>query len=197
MGLIIACSTQLFIKLISKLRVHFNMVRAILSRDERIPTPRNCIYKILTFFKFVNFNFNSSSKTISQSDSMKYAMHLYKQLHIASSSMIIYEFSLNMNIRTTPGLNSLAVAQLFVQLMERIGYKEFYAQGGDWGSAITTDIATAFPDRSEMVTFLISKICFFLFLDRPDFFNKQLIFSGSAGWIFFFINGLFVSGSVG
>ena len=45
------------------------------------------------------------------------------------------------------GMNTLTTAQIFVKLMERLGFKQFYAQGGDWGAAITTDIATAFPEK--------------------------------------------------
>ena len=44
-------------------------------------------------------------------------------------------------------MNMLTTAQIFVKLMDRLGYKKFYAQGGDWGAGITTDIATFFPDR--------------------------------------------------
>ena len=52
-----------------------------------------------------------------------------------------------LNCIVCSGLNSLAVAQLFVQLMARLGFDKFYAQGGDWGSVITTDLAVVFPER--------------------------------------------------
>jgi juvenile hormone epoxide hydrolase len=32
-------------------------------------------------------------------------------------------------------------------LMERIGFKKFYAQGGDWGAAIVSNMGTLFPKR--------------------------------------------------
>ena len=39
------------------------------------------------------------------------------------------------------------IADAWVVLMERFGYPRFAAQGGDWGSAITTLLAQRHPDR--------------------------------------------------
>ncbi|KAK3876971.1 hypothetical protein Pcinc_018280 [Petrolisthes cinctipes] len=44
-----------------------------------------------------------------------------------------------------PGLGSLQTAQIFLKLMKRLGFDQFYAQGGDWGSLIVTDLATLYP----------------------------------------------------
>ncbi|XP_068088770.1 epoxide hydrolase 1-like [Hyperolius riggenbachi] len=44
------------------------------------------------------------------------------------------------------GCNGLAVARIFYKLMLRLGFKEFYLQGGDWGSLITTIISQMKPD---------------------------------------------------
>ncbi|KAF7219731.1 epoxide hydrolase 1 isoform X1 [Nothobranchius furzeri] len=44
------------------------------------------------------------------------------------------------------GFNSLAVARIFLTLMERLGFSQFYVQGGDWGSLITTNMAQMKPD---------------------------------------------------
>lgn len=35
--------------------------------------------------------------------------------------------------------------------MRRLGFKKYYAQGGDWGSAIGSNMATLFPDVSKTV----------------------------------------------
>lgn len=32
-------------------------------------------------------------------------------------------------------------------LMTRLGFEKFYTQGGDWGSIITSIMASMFPDR--------------------------------------------------
>eukprot|EP00914_Ancora_sagittata_P001373 GHVO01003604.1.p1 GENE.GHVO01003604.1~~GHVO01003604.1.p1 ORF type:complete len:458 (-),score=46.09 GHVO01003604.1:17-1390(-) len=46
------------------------------------------------------------------------------------------------------GFNTRETARLFVKLMKRLGHEKFYLQGGDWGSGITTDIATMYPQNS-------------------------------------------------
>nr|KAF6279760.1 epoxide hydrolase 1 [Myotis myotis] len=45
------------------------------------------------------------------------------------------------------GLNSVATARIFYKLMLRLGFQEFYAQGGDWGSLICTNIAQLVPSH--------------------------------------------------
>ncbi|KAM4730112.1 epoxide hydrolase 1 [Anableps anableps] len=44
------------------------------------------------------------------------------------------------------GFNSLAAARIFLTLMARLGFSQFYLQGGDWGSLITTNMAQMRPD---------------------------------------------------
>ena len=34
---------------------------------------------------------------------------------------------------------------LFLKLMKNLGYKKYFAQGGDWGSAVTTALGTQDP----------------------------------------------------
>lgn len=47
---------------------------------------------------------------------------------------------------TEPGMNPTKVASIFHTLMtEELGYKQFFAQGGDWGSSITEQLAYKFP----------------------------------------------------
>ncbi|KAG8443831.1 hypothetical protein GDO86_009134 [Hymenochirus boettgeri] len=45
------------------------------------------------------------------------------------------------------GCDSFAVARMFYKLMQRLGFKEFYAQGGDWGSRICTNLAQIAPTQ--------------------------------------------------
>uniref|UniRef100_A0AC35TLF6 Epoxide hydrolase n=1 Tax=Rhabditophanes sp. KR3021 TaxID=114890 RepID=A0AC35TLF6_9BILA len=45
------------------------------------------------------------------------------------------------------GLDQLAVARLFKKLMLRIGHKQWFAQGGDWGSLITAQMARLYPEN--------------------------------------------------
>ncbi|KAG0710919.1 Juvenile hormone epoxide hydrolase 1 [Chionoecetes opilio] len=48
---------------------------------------------------------------------------------------------------TKQGLGHLETAQIFLKLMKRLGYERFFAQGGDWGSLIVSDMATLYPDN--------------------------------------------------
>ncbi|NWS81086.1 HYEP hydrolase, partial [Toxostoma redivivum] len=43
------------------------------------------------------------------------------------------------------GFDSIATARIFHKLMNRLGFKEYYIQGGDWGSRITTNMAQMLP----------------------------------------------------
>lgn len=45
------------------------------------------------------------------------------------------------------GCNSVAVARIFYKLMQRLGFREFYAQGGDWGSLVCTNLAQIAPSN--------------------------------------------------
>jgi pimeloyl-ACP methyl ester carboxylesterase len=47
---------------------------------------------------------------------------------------------------TRPGLNLFAVADLWAELMSRLGYKRYLAQGGDLGASVSTCLAHAHPD---------------------------------------------------
>ncbi len=46
-----------------------------------------------------------------------------------------------------PGWNPARIARAWSLLMSQLGYERFGAQGGDWGSAVTTELAQQFPDR--------------------------------------------------
>lgn len=43
------------------------------------------------------------------------------------------------------GFDSLAAARIFLTLMERLGFSQFYVQGGDWGSLVTTNMSQMKP----------------------------------------------------
>lgn len=49
-------------------------------------------------------------------------------------------------LRTT-GINFWRTADLWVQLMERLGYPKFYAEGGDWGALVTQQLGHKYADR--------------------------------------------------
>jgi len=45
------------------------------------------------------------------------------------------------------GFNGYECARIFNTLMNRLGYEEYIVHGGDWGSMISTCIATLFPEH--------------------------------------------------
>jgi len=46
---------------------------------------------------------------------------------------------------TAPGWDPIRVARAWAVLMQRLGYKKFVAQGGDWGNAVTEQMALLTP----------------------------------------------------
>jgi pimeloyl-ACP methyl ester carboxylesterase len=64
--------------------------------------------------------------------------------HVVCPSIPGYGFS---GAPRATGMNTRAIAPLFVQLMKRLGYDRFLVQGGDWGSLIGTQIARQFPEN--------------------------------------------------
>ncbi len=47
----------------------------------------------------------------------------------------------------TTGWGIEKIAAAWVELMDRLGYREFVAQGGDWGGVITTVLGGRFPEQ--------------------------------------------------
>lgn len=45
------------------------------------------------------------------------------------------------------GFSAASAARLFSKLMDRLGHKTYYVQGGDWGSVITSILSKAYPER--------------------------------------------------
>jgi pimeloyl-ACP methyl ester carboxylesterase len=62
--------------------------------------------------------------------------------HVIAPSLPGYGFS---DAPREPGWDIAHVARAFVELMARLGYERYGAQGGDWGAQITTRVATLDP----------------------------------------------------
>ncbi|VDM70267.1 unnamed protein product, partial [Strongylus vulgaris] len=45
------------------------------------------------------------------------------------------------------GFSQVACARVFRKLMERLGFKKYYLQGGDWGSMVTINMAKLYPEK--------------------------------------------------
>lgn len=48
------------------------------------------------------------------------------------------------------------MAVIFKNLMLRLGFNKFYAQGGDWGSIITSHLAGLYPDKYVSIVFIFN-----------------------------------------
>lgn len=64
--------------------------------------------------------------------------------HVIAPSLPGYGWS---NIPRRPGYGPAAIADMWVELMSRLGYEEFLYHGGDWGAAIGGQLALRHPDR--------------------------------------------------
>jgi pimeloyl-ACP methyl ester carboxylesterase len=62
--------------------------------------------------------------------------------HVVVPSMAGYGFSAK---PTTPGWDPAHMARAWVELMKRLGYSRFAAQGGDWGGFVTNAMAQQAP----------------------------------------------------
>jgi pimeloyl-ACP methyl ester carboxylesterase len=62
--------------------------------------------------------------------------------HVVIPSMAGYGFS---GKPTTPGWDPARMARAWVELMKRLGYSQFAAQGGDWGGFVTNAMALQAP----------------------------------------------------
>lgn len=64
--------------------------------------------------------------------------------HVIAPSIPGYGFSGPTKRR---GFDRMKAAQVNLRLMERLGYDRYFAQGGDWGSAISSEMAARAPER--------------------------------------------------
>ncbi len=64
--------------------------------------------------------------------------------HVICPSLPGYGFS---DRPSTLGYGADRTAQMWVQLMERLGYDRYIAQGGDWGAMVTTRVGQFDPDH--------------------------------------------------
>ena len=65
-------------------------------------------------------------------------------IHVVCPTLPGYGFS---DKPTAPGWNVERIADAWAELMAALGYERFGAQGGDWGSAVTTCIGLQHADR--------------------------------------------------
>lgn len=64
--------------------------------------------------------------------------------HVVAPSLPGYGFSDPTHER---GYDVERISETFAQLMDRLGYEEYFAQGGDWGALITALLGANYPNR--------------------------------------------------
>jgi microsomal epoxide hydrolase len=64
--------------------------------------------------------------------------------HVIAPSIPGYGFS---GPTRHQGFNTARAADVNLKLMDLLGYEHYFAQGGDWGSAISTEMAARAPER--------------------------------------------------
>ncbi|CAL5229171.1 g12446 [Coccomyxa viridis] len=81
--------------------------------------------------------------------------------HVIVPSLPGYGFS---SAPTKPGFGVGEIAKTFHELMLKLGYNKYVAQGGDWGSAITTALGGMYPQHCRAIHI---NMCF----ARPSYTN--------------------------
>src|SRR5262249_49472561 len=97
---------------------------------------------------------------------------------------------------TAPGWNPVRIAKAWTTLMNRLGYKKFVAQGGDWGNAVSEQMALQAPEgllaiHTNMAATVPPDIDAGLFAGKPK--PAGLTDEESKAWDqinFFYRNGL-------
>lgn len=123
---------------IEGLDIHFIHVKPPQLPSGRTPKPLLMVHGWPgSFFEFYNIiPFLTDPKNHSLSDE-----HVFE---VICPSIPGYGYS---EASSKKGLNSVATARIFYKLMLRLGFQEFYVQGGDWGSLICTNMAQLVPSH--------------------------------------------------
>ena len=69
------------------------------------------------------------------------------------------------------------IVHAWAELMTRLGYARFFAQGGDWGAEVTTLLGARFPDR------VLGIHTSFPQAEAPDGWREEDLDAREAGWL--------------
>lgn len=76
-----------------------------------------------------------------------------------------------------PGWGLDRIADAWAELMERLGYDRFLAQGGDWGAMVTITLALRHPGRVAMLHTTVPHA------SRPATFRDELLTATERRWL--------------
>lgn len=79
---------------------------------------------------------------------------------------------------TLTGFDTVCAARIFHKLMKRLGFNKFYAQGGDWGCLITTNMAQLEPryDLTPAHYYILAQYVVAISLIGPQRYNRIFCF---------------------
>ncbi|MFI8596804.1 epoxide hydrolase family protein [Rothia koreensis] len=78
---------------------------------------------------------------------------------------------------STPGWVLRRIADAWAELMTRLGYERFLAQGGDWGAMVTITLAIHHPDRVAMIHTTVPHAT------RPSGFSDDELTATERDWL--------------
>ena len=81
-------------------------------------------------------------------DPTKYGGHASDAFHVICPALPGFGFS---GKPATTGWGVERIGRAWAVLMERLGYPRYFAQGGDWGSGVTTCIGAQDPEHCEAI----------------------------------------------
>ncbi|KAF5914082.1 hypothetical protein HPG69_010241 [Diceros bicornis minor] len=123
---------------IEGLDIHFIHVKPPQLPSGRTPKPLLMVHgwpgSFYEFYKIIPFLTDPKNHGLSDD-------HVFE---VICPSIPGYGFS---EASSKKGFNSVATARIFYKLMLRLGFQEFYIQGGDWGSLICTNMAQLVPSH--------------------------------------------------
>ncbi len=117
---------------IDGLNIHFLHVRSRHAKALPIIITHGWPGSVIEFFKTIDPLTNPTAHGGSAEDAF----------HVVAPSLPGFAFSDKPNAR---GWNNARIARAWAELMHRLGYRRYVAQGGDWGAFITTTMAQQRP----------------------------------------------------
>jgi len=73
----------------------------------------------------------------------------------------------------TPGCNLWLISDLWSKLIKKLGYEKVLAQGGDFGSGISTALALKHPENVLGCTSIIFIVHIFLFITNRKAYGRR------------------------
>jgi epoxide hydrolase len=117
-----------FVTKLDELDIHFLHIRSAVENAKPLLMTHGWPGSVVEFLKVIEPLTDPEAHGGSEDDAF----------HLVVPSLPGYGFSAK---PTTTGWGIIKIASVWNALMQRLGYDQYYAQGGDWGAGITSEIA--------------------------------------------------------